>query len=44
MLAPEGVDYKQIGRLDIAVDDALGVGRSQGRRCLLGEGHHLFSR
>ena len=42
MLAPQGVDDKQICRLDIPVDNSLGVGRGQGRRRLLGKGHHLF--
>ncbi len=43
-LAPQRIDHKQICWLDIAVDDALGVSRCQGCRCLLAEGNHLVRR
>jgi hypothetical protein len=44
MFAPISLQHKEICRLDIAMDDALGVGRCQGRRGLLAEGNHLAGR
>jgi hypothetical protein len=42
--APQGLDYKQVRWLDIPMDDALEVRRGQGRRSLLGKGHHFIRR
>ena len=40
----QDIDHKQVCRLDVTVDDALGVSRSQGRRGLLGKRDHLGGR
>jgi hypothetical protein len=44
VLAALAVDHKQIRRFDVAMDDALGMGRHQSSCCLPGEGDHLFGR
>ena len=40
-LAPAGIDDKQVGRLNVPVDDPLGMRSGQSRRCLLAERDHL---